>query len=1106
MKLIKQTKLFYIEGKSDKIYEIDLCELSSQEFLVNFRYGRRGSQLKEGTKTPEAVSLEKAEAVFLSLENEKRKKGYQTDLETFIELPSLDNIKKDSPEGVILQRLQDAVEGTNSFKTIWKTSRVIWKAGKMGMQEAVPFIIKLASKGDDIQTYAALSSLIHLKVSQAEQLFSIYANSKQKAYIQHIAWEGLLHLNDTQLQEKYASQLLEKLPEDVRNCISENDYLSLDALLKEHSGQGYVNYFSKVYLLSKPYPEILPVVHQMLKDWPYKPPYFKQIRSIYKLAQHRNDFATLAILTYRFEKEKPMFKRTYALDYAYKQYVYAIQDYACIGKELQKDESRLAFSHFTKTYFQKNAVNYLKKTGQKEDAKAYIQLAVATLLQYTEADYTKAEERPYYEYGQYDRSKKLYSFLLYHYPECSKSLLLTTILFGNDAKRKLQSNLEYILGQRWVYSSNYYYNPDQILDKKNTRQTDRNGTSEESSVLDKLKSFFKKKNTVETKPEQTTDVDTAELINQLGQAQEDEREELFPSYWDAFPQAYVQLLMQANMHIIHQFAHLRLQAHKDFREIVNRFDGNAILNLLNRNFKLPNQFGYEVLITRKEEFLREIVFVGKVLDSNSQEARILAQSIISENTEYYTNQLEFVIQLIFNVRKENGDWIENLLQKTRFTEDRLQALLGKVVTELLQWENTDNNNETAKIAIQRINMLASSQLHKVSWDIVEQLIVSPLLSNILFASNITIRKSQRTGPTEIPFSLIELFLMCDIPEVREDGIKLLNKYPPYFLEDNFEKLLNLAENKHSEVVENILNCIRQLLAGNSSLGNKTIHHLVYCLIRKEKFEGAHALINEFIQTQLKPFWNTGLQPRDITKLIHAQYRDSQLMGYEIMKSYDRPDDFTVGQIISFGSHELLTVRQWCWSYYKQHVPRIRYEKTKSLNLMDSNWEDTRAFAFHFFREEFTEKEWDADTLISIVDSIRPEIETFGKELITRYFKPENALEYLTKLSEHPSMNVQAFVTSYLAIYATNKPEIIKELDFYFRSVLTRVNKGRVAKDRVYKFLHEEALKSEAAAKVIAPVLDDISAQSTIQDKTTCVEILTNIKTRYPDLNMHLSIL
>src|SRR5688572_23547149 len=75
MRLVCQTKLQFKEGNSDKVYEVDLCE-AGDGFVVNFRYGRRGTELKEGTKTIAPVSLAEAEKIFQKLIDEKTRKGY----------------------------------------------------------------------------------------------------------------------------------------------------------------------------------------------------------------------------------------------------------------------------------------------------------------------------------------------------------------------------------------------------------------------------------------------------------------------------------------------------------------------------------------------------------------------------------------------------------------------------------------------------------------------------------------------------------------------------------------------------------------------------------------------------------------------------------------------------------------------------------------------------------------------------------------------------------------------------------------------------------------------------------------------------------------------
>lgn len=67
--------LYYREGSSDKLYHVQL-EPVDGGFVVNFQYGRRGSTLQTGTKTPSPLPLDKAKTVYDKLVAEKKAKGY----------------------------------------------------------------------------------------------------------------------------------------------------------------------------------------------------------------------------------------------------------------------------------------------------------------------------------------------------------------------------------------------------------------------------------------------------------------------------------------------------------------------------------------------------------------------------------------------------------------------------------------------------------------------------------------------------------------------------------------------------------------------------------------------------------------------------------------------------------------------------------------------------------------------------------------------------------------------------------------------------------------------------------------------------------------------
>ena len=73
----EKISLYFSEGGSDKEYHAELLQ-GEGGFVVNFRYGRRGTALTGGTKTKEPVPYEKAKKAYDKLVAEKTGKGYTT--------------------------------------------------------------------------------------------------------------------------------------------------------------------------------------------------------------------------------------------------------------------------------------------------------------------------------------------------------------------------------------------------------------------------------------------------------------------------------------------------------------------------------------------------------------------------------------------------------------------------------------------------------------------------------------------------------------------------------------------------------------------------------------------------------------------------------------------------------------------------------------------------------------------------------------------------------------------------------------------------------------------------------------------------------------------
>jgi bifunctional non-homologous end joining protein LigD len=71
----ERVTLYYREGLSDKVYQAAI-EPAENMFVVNFAYGRRGTTLTTGTKTPSPVDYDTAKKIHTKLVGDKKAKGY----------------------------------------------------------------------------------------------------------------------------------------------------------------------------------------------------------------------------------------------------------------------------------------------------------------------------------------------------------------------------------------------------------------------------------------------------------------------------------------------------------------------------------------------------------------------------------------------------------------------------------------------------------------------------------------------------------------------------------------------------------------------------------------------------------------------------------------------------------------------------------------------------------------------------------------------------------------------------------------------------------------------------------------------------------------------
>ena len=177
----------------------------------------------------------------------------------------------------------------------------------------------------------------------------------------------------------------------------------------------------------------------------------------------------------------------------------------------------------------------------------------------------------------------------------------------------------------------------------------------------------------------------------------------------------------------------------------------------------------------------------------------------------------------------------------------------------------------------------------------------------------------------------------------------------------------------------------------------------------------------------------------------------------------------------------------------------------AVRILEAKWEDSREFALKIFTTEFGAEEFTPNILVSICDSVREDARRLGRDLLTRNFQAADGQEYILKFSEHPSADMQLFTTNYLENYTVDNPERLRELMPYFVTVLSSINRSRVAKQRIFAFLNAEAQKSEEAARVVAEIITRQSVTMAIGDKAAAIQIMLKIHKKYPHLSLPIQV-
>jgi hypothetical protein len=340
------------------------------------------------------------------------------------------------------------------------------------------------------------------------------------------------------------------------------------------------------------------------------------------------------------------------------------------------------------------------------------------------------------------------------------------------------------------------------------------------------------------------------------------------------------------------------------------------------------------------------------------------------------------------------------------------------------------------------------------------------------------------------------FLESEHASIRGIGGRLMSQLSDDDLLARSQLIVALSTSEHADLRDSIRPALLRLAANHPALARELAAGFARKLLTKMP-DGVPSYLVALLRDELLD--HIGEVDVDmVMSLLKAKSPHAQELGGLLLTRLDA-DVMSVAQLVSLTSHDILEVRRGARQMLENNLDRVKLAMQGAARLLDAKWEDSRAWARELFETRFGAAELTPEILVAICDSIRPEVQAFGRKLITRYFKADDGSEYLLKLSEHPTADLQRFATTYLEAHAADDAARLAELEPFFLAVLSRVFKGRIAKYRVIAFLSSEAKKSREAAVIAARVFARQSATMAITHKEPMIAAMVEIAGRYPDI-------
>jgi hypothetical protein len=572
----------------------------------------------------------------------------------------------------------------------------------------------------------------------------------------------------------------------------------------------------------------------------------------------------------------------------------------------------------------------------------------------------------------------------------------------------------------------------------------------------------------------------------VGGAAPAQREERFPALWDAAPAALWRLISAGRATPVVEFA---VKALRPNHAYTGELADATVAAVLATGHRVAQPFAFELARPRAVS----ITLARGALASDVADAHAWVVRWVETHADDAANQPELVALLVTGKTPAIRDAAVALLRARSLPAGIAGSIATRAIATLFGLGAADAERAAGAAGV-LLNVLAEP-LRDLDAAVLRDLIAHPLAALGELAGELMLRHAHRD---QLPAELVQALLSSPHATVRALGGRMLALTPVEVAKDDVDALVLFATSPNAELRAATRTLIGEVATRYPAIGTQLADRLVDALLAPQP-EGAPSHVVSLLRHELAGCLPVKPAPV-VMRLIGALSPHAREAG-GLLLAHLAVDDVGLDDIARLAHHEIAAIRQGAWALARAALPRYRLAPLAIARLVDSPWDDTRAFAIALVRDELGAVS--ADAIIAICDSIRPEVQALGKQLLQERFTAGDAGRYVVRLAEHPSTNLQLLVSGLLEHHVAGDLDRLRAVAPYLIVVLSQVNRGRVAKARVIALLRREAARSADAAALIAPILDRQSATSAVTQKHPLIATMVDLRTAYPDVALPL---